>query len=292
MDGFINLDKPLGPTSHDMVAYARRVLRQAGLRQVKVGHAGTLDPSATGVLLLCLGRATRLSEYVMAHDKTYVAHIRLGESTTTYDAEGQVIGRHDASGVDLEQVEAVLPRFIGQIDQLPPIYSAIKQDGRKLYELARAGEAVELVPRAVRIDRLTVLDWSNPELALEIVCSSGTYVRSLAHDLGQALGVGAHLVALRRTRSGRFDVAQACTLKQLTDVEALRAQLVSPSQAFGESQMIRLNAAQIAELRLGRPIIRSAEDERDWVLALDEEGAAVAVLRPGVGRWWPHKVLA
>lgn len=292
MNGFINLDKPLGPTSHDVVARVRRVLRQAGLRAAKVGHAGTLDPLATGVLLLCLGHATRLSEYVMAHDKTYLAHIRLGEATTTYDAEGQTTERFDPSGIGLEQVKAVLPRFLGLIEQTPPIYSAIKQGGKKLYEMARVGEPVELVPRTVRIDRLNVLDWRHPELTLEVVCSAGTYIRSLAHDLGQALGVGAHLVALRRTRSGRFDVAQACTLDHLTDADDLRAHLIKPSQAFDEAQIIRLNAAQVAELRFGRSIPASMDDERSWVLALNEAGDEVAVLRSEAGRWRPLKVLA
>jgi tRNA pseudouridine55 synthase len=292
VDGFINLDKPLGPTSHDAVAHVRRVLRQAGLREVKVGHAGTLDPLATGVLLLCLGRATRLSEYVMAHDKTYVAQIRLGEATTTYDAEGEVTARRNPSGIDRGQVEAVLPRFLGQVEQLPPIYSAIKQGGKKLYEMARAGEVVELVPRTVRMDRLTILDWRSPELTLEVTCSAGTYIRSLAHDLGQMLGVGAHLTALRRIRSGRFDAAQACTLERLNDADDLRTHLISPAQAFDESQTTRLSAAEAAELRFGRPIACPAGDERPWVLALDEAGEAVAILRAQSGRWWPDKVLA
>jgi len=292
MDGFINLDKPLGPTSHDAVAHVRRVLRQANLRDVKIGHAGTLDPLATGVLLLCLGRATRLSEYVMAHDKTYVAQVKLGEATSTYDAEGPLTAQHDASAIRQEQVEAVLPRFLGQIEQLPPIYSAIKQGGKKLYEIARAGQSVELVPRTVCIERLSLLAWENPLMTLEVVCSAGTYIRSLAHDLGQALGVGAHLTALRRTRSGRFYVAQACTLEALGDAESLRAELIAPDRAFDEAQTARLSESQVADLRLGRPIACPPGDERPWVLALDEQGDAAAILRPEAGRWWPQKVLA
>ncbi len=195
--GFLNIDKPLGLTSHDVVARVRR-----NLNVKKVGHAGTLDPLATGVLVVCVGAATRLSEYVMNTTKRYEALVHLGVETETYDAEGAIVAEQAVNHVTQTDVEQALTTFLGPIDQLPPIYSAIKQGGRKLYEIARAGETAELQPRHVTIYALDILDWQPPFVRIAVTCSAGTYIRSLAHDLGAALGVGGSLDGLTRTASG------------------------------------------------------------------------------------------
>src|SRR5215207_3710637 len=192
--GFLNIDKPLRMTSHDVVAQVRRKFKLK-----RVGHAGTLDPLATGVLVVCLGAATRLSEYVMDSTKQYRARVTLGVTTTTYDAEGDVVQQREAGHITRKMVEAALPQFTGEIDQLPPMYSAIKKGGRKLYEIARAGETIELTPRRITIYGLEIVEWSPPECVLDVTCSAGTYIRSLAFDLGKALGVGAYLSGLVRT---------------------------------------------------------------------------------------------
>jgi tRNA pseudouridine55 synthase len=208
-DGILNLDKPRGPTSHDVVD---RVRELTGIR--RVGHAGTLDPLATGVLLVCIGKATRVSEYLMAGSKVYRARVRLGVATDTYDAEGQVVASAsvDPIKVGRAQVEAALTRFRGVIEQVPPMYSALKHEGKPLHRLARRGVEVERKPRRVEISRLELTEWEPPECTLEVTCSSGTYVRALAHDLGQALGCGAHLTGLVRLASGGFRLEDAVTL--------------------------------------------------------------------------------
>jgi tRNA pseudouridine55 synthase len=200
LSGVLCVDKPLGMTSHDVVGRTRRV---AGLR--RVGHAGTLDPLATGVLLLCLGRAARLIEYLVGHDKVYETTVRLGQTTATYDAEGEVLAERPFLHLTLSQIEAALEAFRGDIVQQPPIYSAIKQGGQPLYKLARQGKTEVARPyRPVTIHELTRLSWEPPHLSLRIACSSGTYIRSLGYDLGEALGCGGHLSALRRLAVGRF----------------------------------------------------------------------------------------
>lgn len=206
--GMLFVDKPDGVTSHDVVAIARRALGER-----KVGHAGTLDPMATGLLILGVGSATRLLTYLVGLDKTYRATIRLGAATTTDDAEGETVRTADASGITADALEAALAPLRGAIDQAPSAVSAIKVDGRRAYDRVRAGEDVQLPPRRVTVHRLDSLaarvDGTALDLDVEVECSSGTYVRALARDLGAALGVGGHLTALRRTRVGPFDVADA-----------------------------------------------------------------------------------
>lgn len=206
IDGLLILDKPRGLTSHEVVARVRHAIK---LRPV--GHTGTLDPMATGVLVVCVGQATRISEYLLAHDKTYRATIRLGIETDTYDADGQISAAH-AVNVDEAAARRALTKFIGDIRQVPPMHSAIKREGQKLYELARAGIEVERPARPVTIHAIDLLDWQSPDLTIDVKCSAGTYIRSIAHDLGQELGTGAHLIALRRTASGPFTVDEAITL--------------------------------------------------------------------------------
>lgn len=210
--GFINLNKPVGWTSHDCVARTRRLL---GTK--KIGHGGTLDPLATGVLPLAVGRATRLLQY-LPEGKAYRAVIRFGLITTTDDLEGNIVEQRAATELEAAAVEAVLPQFIGKIEQVPPMYSAIQVEGRRLYDLARAGKAVEVPKRVVTIEQLAAQSWKpgrQPELTVDITCGAGTYIRSLARDLGEAVGTGATLAGLTRTYSSRFKIADSLTLKDL-----------------------------------------------------------------------------
>lgn len=207
------VDKPNGLSSFDVV---ERVREGTGIQ--KVGHAGTLDPMATGLLVILVARpATRLQEACMYLPKTYEATLRLGETTPSHDTETEVVERADPAGVTRADVEEVRDDFLGPLDQIPPMYSAVKVDGERLYEKARRGETVERAPRQVRIYELVVTEWSPPELSLRVKCSKGTYVRALARDLGETLGVGAHLTALRRTAVGEFTVEHSWSLDALED---------------------------------------------------------------------------
>ena len=212
IDGILNIDKPYGITSMDVV---RRVKRASGQR--RVGHGGTLDPIATGVIPVCMGQATRLMEDVVGGAKTYLAGVELGVSTDTYDALGEVTGRRDASGVTRADVEGELPAFTGDILQVPPMYSALKRDGKRLYDLARAGVEVEREARPVTVHSIGVREWAPPVVTLEVECGKGFYVRSLAHDLGEALGCGGHMKTLARLRSGAFRVEDALTLDEVEE---------------------------------------------------------------------------
>jgi len=212
MDGILNINKPWGTTSYRVVAMVKRL---SGER--RVGHAGTLDPAATGVLPVCLGQGTRVIEFLMDATKAYRADIELGVTTDTYDASGQVIQRTDPSGIGREQVESALATFRGDIQQTPPMYSAVKYQGRPLYELARAGITVKRRSRLARIHSLEFAGWQPPIVTLEVVCGKGTYIRSLAHDLGETLGCGATLKDLVRLRCGPFDISRAVSMPQLED---------------------------------------------------------------------------
>lgn len=215
MNGVLNLLKPPGMTSHDVVDVVRRLL---GVR--RAGHTGTLDPGAAGVLPVCVGRATRVSEYLLGSDKVYRAVMVLGVSTDTQDAQGTVVSRRDASGVTREALEAVLPRFRGLVRQVPPMVSAARVEGERLYRKARRGETVERVPREVTIARLDLAAWRpgrHPSAVLDIVCSKGTYVRTLCEDLGEALGCGAYLHFLVRAGHGPFRQEESVTLEELGD---------------------------------------------------------------------------
>lgn len=286
--GFLNIDKPLGITSHDVVHKVRR-----GFQIKKVGHAGTLDPLATGVLVVCLGSATRLSEYVMASRKRYQAQVHLGIVTTTYDQEGDIIQTRDAAHITRADVEAVLPRFTGVIDQIPPAYSAIKQGGRKLYEMARAGETAERAPRRVTIESLKVVNWSPPLFTLDVVCGAGTYIRSLAFDLGEVLGAGAHLAGLIRTASGTFGLENAVTLDGLLTDPDWSRHIISPDVALAAMPVVSLDEVDTEHVLYGRPIARQQADESPLAQsarAYDPAGRFIAILESGDGVWRPHKV--
>lgn len=285
--GFLNVNKPLYITSHDVVAKVRRKL---GIRQV--GHAGTLDPLASGVLIVCVGRATRLSDYVMASVKQYRATVRFGAFTTTDDAEGEISAQHDASGLTSTDVESALPAFIGDIEQLPPMYSAIKQGGKKLYDIARAGQTVERKLRPVSIQAITLTAWNPPEATLEVTCGSGTYIRSLARDLGAALGVGAYLSGLVRTASGAFNIAQAVTLDEWLATDTPTTALIPPQTALAHAPSLTLTPEQIRAVLYGQQIEQTTPLDAPTVFAYTGDGDLIAILRGVESRWQPLKVFA
>jgi tRNA pseudouridine55 synthase len=272
--GILIVDKPAGPTSHDVVM---RVRRHA--RGVRVGHAGTLDPGATGVLVLLLGKATKLAEVMMDESKEYEATIRLGRETDTGDADGVVTREHDGPLPSFAAIEAAVARFVGRIEQVPPMVSAIKVGGRRLYDLARAGLTVPRAARIVRIERAEIVAWDSPRLTLRVVCGRGTYLRALATDLGDALGVGGALDALRRTRVGRYRAADAAPLSSL--LEALAAgdwsRLVAMDDALAHLPRVVVTEDQ------GSRILHGHATPRDEILSFPEEvetGAKLRVLDP------------
>jgi tRNA pseudouridine55 synthase len=284
--GLLNIYKPSGPTSHDMVARVRR-----GTREKKVGHAGTLDPMAMGVLVLCLGPATRLSEYVMQSPKTYRARVRFGIETDTYDAEGQIVAENP-DPVTREAVEAALAAFRGEIEQVPPMYSAIKQRGRKLYDLARAGQDVERAARVVTISRLDLTGWTPPFADLDIECSPGTYIRSLAFDLGRAVGVGAHLAALERAASGSFTAEAAVRWPDLDaamQAGTWQKYLLPPDRALANTPAIHLSPGDTDHVRHGRSI-PAGEGDDSLARAYAADGAFLAVLERRGDAWKALKV--
>ncbi len=250
--GILNIDKPLGLTSHDVIVRVRRASRQN-----QVGHAGTLDPLATGVLVVCLGRATRVSEYLMGSSKTYRATITLGISTTTHDAEGEIVAQRPVD-VSRAEVEQALAQFVGTIEQVPPMHSAVKQGGKKLYKLARRGITVERKPKQVEIFTLDVLDWTPPHLDIQVRCGPGTYIRALARDLGGLLGCGAYLSALRRTQSGQFGIDDAASLAQIEAAFAegqIARWLYGLDAAFADLPEIHLDGETAYRLAMGQSFI-------------------------------------
>ncbi len=284
--GILNIHKPASWTSHDVVARVRRII---GERQV--GHTGTLDPLATGVLVVCVGRATRLVEYLTDLPKVYRGDIAFGLETDTWDADGEEVARCDASHLTLEAILPLLDAFRGEIEQVPPMFSALKRDGQPLYRLARAGQTVERAPRRVRVERLRVLAWQPPLLSLEIACSAGTYIRSLAHDLGQAAGTGAHLAALVRTAIGPFTLDGAVLLETLAEGD-WRRWLIEPRRALAHLPAATISEAEAQELGYGRAIELDGGQEGDICCAYDAHGELVAILEPEArpGWWRPRKV--
>lgn len=212
-NGFVNLYKPVGITSMDALRQVKRITGQRN----KVGHGGTMDPLARGVLPVCFGQATRLMDFVVGGRKRYKMEVTLGVSTTTYDAEGETVSTRSVAGLSREQVEETIPAFVGIIDQMPPMYSAVKVQGQRLYKLARAGVEVEREARSVEIFDIRLVDFAPPLLVLEADCGKGAYMRSLAHDLGEALGCGGHVVDLVRLSTGRFIADESVTLDQLEE---------------------------------------------------------------------------
>jgi tRNA pseudouridine55 synthase len=268
-DALAVVDKPSGWTSHDVVARCRKIFGQK-----RVGHSGTLDPDATGVLLVGLGRVTRLLRYLTALPKSYAGEVVLGTTTTTLDAGGDVVDRFDMRSVSAADVAAATAQFVGEIEQVPPMVSAVKVGGRRLHELARAGEEVERAARPVTVTRFDAAPTDDPCVyAVEVDCSSGTYVRTLAADLGTALGGGAHLRNLRRTAIGSFAITQAVPLDTLTP-EAV----VSPAEALRDYPSVTGDDVDLAAAAHGRPV--RPHHPGPWRL-LDPDGALVAVYEGG-----------
>lgn len=262
LDGILLVDKEAGWTSHDVVAKVRRL---SGER--RIGHTGTLDPAATGLLVLCLGRATRLVEYIAAHEKRYTGRIVLGLRTTTDDDQGDVLEQRPVPAVSGNELQSLEQRFRGEISQVPPVFSAIKVEGIRAYAAAREGAPIDLKARTVRIERLSLTPMAPGEIELDVTCGAGTYIRSLARDIGDALGCGAHLRGLRRWRSGHFDVHNALTIGELETVSSARgfADLVLPPDEgllledaiiLAADNMRRLGQGQrIAPARVARPSV-------------------------------------
>jgi len=287
--GILNINKPSGMTSHDVVLRVRKISGQK-----RVGHAGTLDPLATGVLILCLGQATRVAEYLMASDKMYRARVRLGVTTDTYDTEGRVTGQAGAEGITRAQVERELSGFVGSLEQTPPMYSAIKHKGTPLYRLARRGQVVARKARKVEIRTLRLTEWAPPQLEIEVHCSKGTYIRSLAHDLGQRLGCGAHLAGLTRMASGRFSIEQAITLEELEQAFAKGegASLLQPLDvALQAFPSVIVDQATESKIGFGQRVRLSEAPEALMCRAYSADGRLLALLRYDAGGLWqPHKV--
>jgi tRNA pseudouridine55 synthase len=288
ISGVLVVDKPIGLTSHDVVQIVRR-----GTKIRRAGHTGTLDPRASGVLVVLLGPAVRLSEYVSASDKRYQAVIRLGASTDTYDSEGSVT-RTSPVEITEEEFESKLEEFVGEIEQVPPPYSAIKVKGKKAYEMAREGEDFELQARKITVYSLELLEWAPPEAVIDVYCSSGTYVRSLAHDLGEKLGCGAHLIGLRRTKSGRFTLRDAVPLRRLREAfeeGSWYQYLIPAAEALSDWPSVELTQDEVEAVRHGHRI-EAESSSKDQVRGISEQGELVALLEyvPETSEWQPRKV--
>jgi tRNA pseudouridine55 synthase len=300
--GLLNINKPKGITSHDVV---KRVRKLSGQR--RVGHTGTLDPMATGVLLVCLGQATRLIEYLLSGRKHYRATIRFGLTTSTLDAEGEIIRQTDPSTLTEARLREILPAFLGEIQQVPPIFSAIKRAGQPLYKLARAGEAIELPPRPVTIYTLTWHTWQPPDLTLEISCSAGTYIRALARDLGEAAGTGACLIELVRIANANWSLDQSVSLETLereaqAGSSGWQKYLQPIAQILNHLPKVVLDEVAAAHVRYGRLVkiipttiipVGATPTETPLLRAYTTNGEFLAILAladAAEGTWQPKKV--
>ena len=287
------VDKPKGPTSHDIV---RDVRRWTGLR--RVGHGGTLDPLASGLLPVFVGVATRLNEYLTPYRKSYEATVLLGQSTDTDDSEGEVIASSPIPALSAEQIDAVLEQFRGEIEQVPPQYSAVKRGGVAAYRTARAGEHVEIEPRAVTVHHLTATSIELPYVTLAMSVSTGTYVRAIARDLGEALGCGAHVTEMRRTGIGAKLAEDGHTpdaLEAAADADNIWSLAISPAELFPDWPHFHLHGEQLKRIKRGQKIRHAPVDGWDKALALNSENHVAAVLRRdelSAATWQPEKVLA
>ncbi len=280
ISGVLNINKPAGITSHDVVSRVRHIL---GIR--KVGHTGTLDPMATGVLIVCVGQATRLIEYLMPGEKRYRATIVLGQATTTYDVEGDITATHNPSGITERAVQEALATFVGTIRQTPPPFSAIKKNGVPLYKLARKGQPVAPPARAVHISSITLLSFNPPALVVDITCRAGTYIRSIAQDLGQQLGVGAYLSKLTRTANGPWRIDAAVSLSSLERAAAndtLANIMLTKEAAVVHLPRLVLSPEQETRVMTGQSIALSAPfaPQVEVIAAFSQSGRLVAILIP------------
>ena len=295
--GFLNVDKPGDWTSSDVVAKLRSAF-QLRKRRIKIGHGGTLDPIATGVLPICVGNATRLSQYVLSGDKTYFMSVRLGVTTDTYDSEGNTVEQQNYRDVSISQVRSAMIEFDGEIEQIPPMYSAIKIDGQPLYKLARQGKTVPREPRRITVKSLMLSDWNPPDFKLRIECSSGFYARSLAHDLGQILGCGAHMTSLRRERAGEFDIEDSIPIDELTagaSDDSWARHLLKPDYVLKHFDAICIGDRQAAAFTHGRETVvdqTSSESGEAQVRVYGDtdELLGLGYHDPATGRLRPAKV--
>jgi tRNA pseudouridine55 synthase len=294
IDGILNVNKPEGKTSFNVVARLKRLTAEK-----HVGHAGTLDPIATGVLPVCLGQATRITEYLANTSKTYFAQIELGIATDTFDRQGKILGRGDPKGITLTRVEEALASFRGVIDQVPPAFSALKQQGRRCYELARAGVPLQLKPRRIEITKLELVDFRLHLVEIEVDCTKGTYIRSLANDIGKYLGCGAHLRNLNRLRYGPFSVQDALSPDEIEDAfnrDDWKKLIYSVDSPLQDWKAIVVGKNNEINVRNGRPLPVNETDEfpEQYCRAYDLDGNFLAVLRfiPEKRHWQPEKVFS
>lgn len=271
MFGFLSVYKPVGKTSHDVVAYFRKLLKIK-----KIGHTGTLDPFAEGVLPICIGNSTRLIEY-LHDDKAYLAFVQFGKATDSYDIEGNVIFQSDKK-VAKEDVEQALKKFEGDIEQLPPIYSAIKVNGKKLYEYAREGKSVEIKPRKVTIYKIELknFDYDNQEAQVYVECSKGTYIRSIANDLGQVLGCGGYLTRLIRTKAGKFLLENSKKMEDFSSKEIVENNLIEPISMLNY-ETYSLNDSEKIDISNGKPLLnKSIKNAENLILVYNDCIKAIA----------------
>ncbi len=291
MDGILNIHKATGMTSHDVVGKIRKLLKQK-----RVGHAGTLDPSASGVLPICVGQGTRVAEYLSESGKAYQAEIHFGVVTDSYDSEGTVLRTADTTPLTLAAIEAVLPQFLGKQLQVPPLYSAIKLQGQPAYKRVRNGEAITLEARSIELYQLHILAWQTPRLTLAVECSKGTYIRSLAYDLGERLGYGAHLSALVRTRSGPFELTHSVTLEQVAEAmeyDTIAHLLTSADTVLQHYPALHLDAATVERVLHGNSFPYDAQPS-EIARVYDTQGQflAIATWNAEHNVWQPKKVFA
>jgi tRNA pseudouridine55 synthase len=287
LSGILPVDKPAGPTSHDVVSIARRSLGER-----RIGHTGTLDPFASGLLLLCIGPATRLAEYLSALPKSYAATLELGVTTDTDDRLGSVIATRDWVAVDLPSVQSAFSDLVGNILQVPPQYSAKKVAGERMYDVARRGDAVELAPAPVTITSIQIIRFEPPTVEFTVDCSTGTYIRAIARDVGAALGVGAHLSALRRTRIGGWGVEDALTLDQLTDPERVSDALAAPADALSHLPRQTVEETESRAIRHGNAVPARIPQCESPVVLVGPDGALLALAEHRGETIQPRKVFA
>jgi len=281
MFGLLNLCKPAGITSRDLVNRVQRLVKPH-----KVGHAGTLDPLASGVLVVCLGPATRLIEYVQRMPKRYLATFLLGRQSDTEDIEGTVTELVDPPVPSQSQTRAALPQFLGTIQQLPPAFSALKVDGKRAYELARRGDAPDLKPRPIAVNSIDVIEYTYPQLTLDIRCGSGTYVRSLGRDIARALGTEAVMSALTRTEIGPFRLQQTLSGDEITP-QSIDRNFLAPQAALGDMPAVTVTESEAAFLRNGRQLKRpELENAAEGVCALSSDSRLLAILVPAENGYW------
>jgi tRNA pseudouridine55 synthase len=294
IDGILNVNKPEGKTSFNVVAWLKRLTGEK-----HIGHAGTLDPIATGVLPICFGQATRVTQFLTDSSKTYLAQVELGITTDTFDRQGEIIERGDPGGITVTRIEETLTNFQGIINQVPPAYSALKHQGRRSYELARAGIPIKLKPRQVEILNLELLNYQPPLITINVDCSKGTYIRSLAHDIGQHLGCGAHLKNLTRLRCGPFSIEDTLQMHQVEDAfhkDTWKELLHSLDSPLSNWKAIIVDKKNELAIRHGRslPLDETFLASEKYCRAYDLDGNFIAVLHfiPEKKLWHPEKVFS